>query len=83
MKRKANGKTKKRKDKGNAKRLKSRKVTSASWKFALNLPPYNHPKKTLKTNAWFFMQNVQPKHSASKDCPSFCKVCYRDNSMFE
>ncbi len=56
MKRKANGKTKKRKDKGNAKRLKSRKVTSASWKFALNLPPYNHPKKTLKTNAWFIMQ---------------------------
>jgi len=54
MKRKVNGKTKKRQ--GKCKKMKSRKVTSASWKFALNLPPYNRPKKTLKTNAWFFMQ---------------------------
>jgi hypothetical protein len=68
MKRKANGKTKKRKDKGNAKRLKSRKVTSASWKFALNLPPYNHPKKTLKTNAWFFMQAQLAKCATKAFC---------------
>jgi hypothetical protein len=54
MKRKVIGKTKKRK--GKCKKTKSRKVTSAIWKYALNLPPYNHPKKKLKTNAWFFMQ---------------------------
>jgi hypothetical protein len=54
MKIKVNGKTKKRK--GKCKKTKSRKVTSASWRFALNLPPYNHPKKSLKTNAWFFTQ---------------------------
>jgi hypothetical protein len=34
---------KEKKRKGKCKKTKSRKVTSASWKFALNLPPYNHP----------------------------------------